>query len=59
MSDPQMPQQEREAFLAEPHIGVMSVASVDERPPLTVPVWYGYEPGGKITLFTGTSGRRA
>lgn len=59
MSDPQMPRQERDAFLADLHIAVMSVASDDERPPLTVPVWYGYEPGGEITFFTGTGGRRA
>ena len=52
-------EQERQEFLAEPHIGVLSVASDDERPPLTVPVWYGYEPGGDLTFFTGTQGRRA
>ncbi|WP_028921254.1 pyridoxamine 5'-phosphate oxidase family protein [Pseudonocardia acaciae] len=54
---------ERERFLAEPHIGVLSVASdpdVDgDRAPLTVPVWYAYEPGGDITFFTGTQGRNA
>jgi hypothetical protein len=26
---------------------------------LTVPVWYGYEPGGNLTFFTGTQGRKA
>ncbi len=52
-------EQERQDFLAEPHIGVLSVASDDERPPLTVPVWYGYEPGEDLTFFTGTQGRRA
>ncbi|MCT2588036.1 pyridoxamine 5'-phosphate oxidase family protein [Actinophytocola gossypii] len=50
---------EREDFLAQPHIGVLSVPSDDGRPPLTVPVWYGYEPGGNLTFFTGTGGRRA
>lgn len=51
--------QERQAFLAEPHIGVVSVASDDERPPLSVPIWYGYQPGGNVTFFTGTMGWKA
>jgi nitroimidazol reductase NimA-like FMN-containing flavoprotein (pyridoxamine 5'-phosphate oxidase superfamily) len=55
----QMTEQERQEFLAEPHIGVLSVASNDDRPPLTVPVWYGYRPGGNISFFTGTQGRKA
>lgn len=54
-----MTKQEREAFLAEPRIGVLSVASDDGRPPLTVPLWYGYQPGGNITFFTSTQGRKA
>ena len=54
-----MNEQERQAFLAEPHIGVLSVASGGERPPLSVPVWYHYEPGGNLTFFTGTQGRKA
>jgi uncharacterized protein len=54
-----MTEQERQEFLAEPHIGVVSVASDDDRPPLAVPVWYGYRPGGDITFFTGTQGRKA
>jgi uncharacterized protein len=54
-----MTEQERQDFLAEPRVGVLSVASDDNRPPLTVPVWYGYEPGGNVTFFTGTQGRRA
>jgi hypothetical protein len=52
-------QTEREEFLAEPHIGVLSVASDDDRPPLTVPVWHAYRPGGNLTFFTGTQGRAA
>ncbi len=47
---------EREAFLAEPHIAVLSVSSGSERPPLTLPIWYHYQPGGTITFFTGTQG---
>lgn len=52
-------EQEREQFLAEPRIGTVSVASGDSRPPLTVPIWYAYEPGGNITFFTSTQGQRA
>jgi uncharacterized protein len=54
-----MTEHERQAFLAEPRVGVLSVASDDDRPPLTVPLWYGYQPGGAITFFTGTFGRKA
>lgn len=55
----QLTEKERQEFLAEPHIGVLSVASDDDRPPLTVPVWYGYRPGGNVSFFTGTRGRKA
>jgi uncharacterized protein len=55
----QMTEQERQEFLAEPHVGVLSVASDSDRPSLTVPVWYGYQPGGNISFFTGTQGRKA
>ena len=54
-----MTDQERQEFLAEPHVGVLSVASDDDRPPLTVLVWYGYRPGGNVSFFTGTQGRKA
>lgn len=50
---------ERQAFLAEAHIGVLSVAGDNGRPPLTAPVWYDYQPGGNLTFFTGTQGRKA
>lgn len=54
-----MTEQEREAFLAEPRVGVVSVASGDDRPPLTTPTWYAYQPGGELTFFTGTQGHTA
>ncbi|MFB9903062.1 pyridoxamine 5'-phosphate oxidase family protein [Allokutzneria oryzae] len=51
---------ERDQFLAEIHIGVLSVAAdSDGRPPLTVPVWYAHRPGGDITFFTNTQGRKS
>lgn len=46
---------ERQQFLAEKHVAVLSVASDGGRPPLAVPIWYHYEPGGVITFFTGTN----
>lgn len=45
-------EQEREAFLAESHVAVMSLPSDDDRPPLAFPTWYGYQPGGDITYYT-------
>jgi PPOX class probable F420-dependent enzyme len=42
---------ERESFLAEPHVGVLSVG-LAEQGPLTVPVWYSYEPGGMLSVIT-------
>src|SRR5215208_6899268 len=50
---------EGQEFLAEPRIGVLSVARGGDRPPHTTPVWYAYEPGGSITFFTGTQGRKS
>jgi uncharacterized protein len=55
----QMTEEERQEFLAGPHVAVLSVASGGDRPPHTTPVWYAYEPGGYVTFFTGTQGRRS
>ena len=52
-----MTEPECQTFLAEPRVGVISVASDDGRPPLTIPIWYDYQPGGNITILTGTQGR--
>ena len=48
---------EREAFLAELHVGIISIAE-DGRGPLTVPIWYGYEPGGELRIVTGKASRK-
>jgi nitroimidazol reductase NimA-like FMN-containing flavoprotein (pyridoxamine 5'-phosphate oxidase superfamily) len=42
---------EREAFLAGVHIGVLSVDDPGQGP-LTVPVWYAYQPGGTVDVVT-------
>lgn len=44
---------EREAFLADRHVGVLCVSRTDGGPPLAAPVWYGYEPGGEIVIVSG------
>jgi nitroimidazol reductase NimA-like FMN-containing flavoprotein (pyridoxamine 5'-phosphate oxidase superfamily) len=54
-----MTEPERHAFLAEPRVGVLSVAQGEGRPPHATPVWYAYEPGGALTFFTGTQGRHS
>ena len=48
---------ERETFLAEVHVGIISIPE-DGRGPLTVPVWYGYEPGGELRVVTGKGSRK-
>ncbi|PSJ25931.1 pyridoxamine 5-phosphate oxidase [Streptosporangium nondiastaticum] len=51
--------EEREAFLAEPHIGALSVASGrPDRAPLALPIWYGYEPGGEVWITTDRASRK-
>ncbi|MCV7330491.1 pyridoxamine 5'-phosphate oxidase family protein [Mycobacterium cookii] len=49
---------QRQEFLADLHVGVLSVAAGD-RPPASVPIWYGYTPGGNILISTGASSRKA
>jgi hypothetical protein len=52
-------QEEREQFLAEPHIGALSVYAGDTRGPLTVPIWYQYTPGGEPWILTEPGSRKA
>lgn len=49
---------EREQFLAEPHIGALAVAEAAGRAPLTVPIWYGYEPGGELWILSSPAARK-
>jgi nitroimidazol reductase NimA-like FMN-containing flavoprotein (pyridoxamine 5'-phosphate oxidase superfamily) len=49
--------EEAQAMLAEPHVAVVAVESRGG-PPLAVPVWYAYEPGGNLWLVTGTDSRK-
>jgi PPOX class probable F420-dependent enzyme len=50
---------ERQEFLSATHVGVLSVAAADGRPPASVPIWYDYTPGGSVRIMTGTSSRKA
>ncbi|MFE3020208.1 pyridoxamine 5'-phosphate oxidase family protein [Streptomyces sp. NPDC059256] len=54
--------EEREKFLAEPHIAALAVAERDaRRAPLTVPIWYQYAPGseiGDLWVMTGRDSRK-
>ena len=57
MADTRMSRAEREKFLAAVRVGVLSVADA-ARGPLTVPVWYGYEPGGDVWFVTGRDSQK-
>jgi PPOX class probable F420-dependent enzyme len=59
MSELIMPAAEREAFLAEPHIGVLTISRGDGQPPLASPIWYEYEPGGDVVINVGRGSVKA
>jgi hypothetical protein len=50
--------EERELFLAEPHIAALSVNGEEGRAPLTVPMWYQYTHGGQPWVFTAAGSRK-
>ena len=53
-----MTRAEREAFLAETRVAVVSIPEAG-RGPLAVPVWYSYEPGGELRFVTGGESKKA
>src|SRR5246127_2654457 len=53
-----MTRQEREMFLADLHVGIISIPE-EGRGPLTVPIWYSYEPGGELRVVTARTSRKA
>jgi nitroimidazol reductase NimA-like FMN-containing flavoprotein (pyridoxamine 5'-phosphate oxidase superfamily) len=53
-----MTKQERERFLADLHVGIISIPE-EGRGPLSVPIWYSYEPGGELRVVTATTSRKA
>jgi nitroimidazol reductase NimA-like FMN-containing flavoprotein (pyridoxamine 5'-phosphate oxidase superfamily) len=52
-----MTREEREAFLAEVHVGIVSIAE-EGRGPLTVPIWYAYDAGGDVRIVTGRTSHK-
>jgi uncharacterized protein len=53
-----MTNQERERFLADLHVGIISIPE-EGRGPLTVPIWYSYQPGGELGVVTARNSRKA
>ena len=53
-----MTKSEAEAFLAGVHVGILSVNGIN-RGPISVPVWYAYEPGGEIRFCTAKDSLKA
>jgi len=54
MADQKMTESERQDFLAAVHVGVLGIERADG-PPLLLPVWYSYEPGGDVEVLTSAS----
>jgi uncharacterized protein len=52
-----MTKHEREAFLADLHVGIVSIPD-EGRGPLTVPIWYAYDPGGELRVVTSRTSRK-
>jgi nitroimidazol reductase NimA-like FMN-containing flavoprotein (pyridoxamine 5'-phosphate oxidase superfamily) len=52
-----MTREEREAFLADVHVGVISIAERG-RGTLAAPIWYGYEPGAEVWVVTASDSRK-
>ncbi|MFI8300132.1 pyridoxamine 5'-phosphate oxidase family protein [Streptomyces nigra] len=50
--------EEREQFLAEPHVAALAVDAGGGRGPLTVPIWYQYAPAGDVWILTGLDSRK-
>ncbi|MFI5676670.1 pyridoxamine 5'-phosphate oxidase family protein [Streptomyces cellulosae] len=50
--------EEREQFLAEPHVAALAVDAGAGRAPLTVPIWYQYESDGTVWIMTALDSRK-
>jgi hypothetical protein len=59
MVDNRLSVRDRELFLAEPHIAALSVSAGLDRGPVTVPMWYQYEPGGEAWILTEAASLKA
>jgi PPOX class probable F420-dependent enzyme len=54
MADTDMTESEREAFLADLHVGILSIAR-DGKGPLALPIWYQYDDGEVVISMSGSS----
>jgi nitroimidazol reductase NimA-like FMN-containing flavoprotein (pyridoxamine 5'-phosphate oxidase superfamily) len=52
-----MTKDEREAFLTDLHVAVVSIPDPGG-PPVTAPIWYRYAPGGTIEFITDRDSRK-
>jgi hypothetical protein len=52
-----MTKEEREAFLADVHVGVISIEREGEAP-LSAPIWYDYEPDVGLRVITERGSRK-
>jgi hypothetical protein len=59
VADSSLSVDDRESFLAEPHIAALSVAAGPDRGPFTIPIWYQYAPGGEAWILTEAGSRKA
>jgi PPOX class probable F420-dependent enzyme len=57
VSELTMNKSQREAFLADLHVGVLTLAR-DGEAPLAAPVWYSYEPGGDVLFVFGSASEK-
>ncbi|HSB67236.1 MAG TPA: pyridoxamine 5'-phosphate oxidase family protein [Anaerolineales bacterium] len=55
--DSRMTVEERQAFLAKAWVGIISIQRAG-RGPLSVPVWYTYQPGADVCIWTGANTRK-
>ena len=53
-----MTKEEREAFLADLHTGIVSIPE-DGRGPVTVPIWYRVDEQGDVLMLTPAASRKA
>jgi hypothetical protein len=58
MADHRLSERERELFLSEPHIAALSVSDGQGRGPLTIPIWYQYQPGGEAWVLSEVDSRK-
>lgn len=49
---------DRQAFLAETRVAIISIESPGDRAPLAVPIWYEYDPAVGVTVVTARANRK-